>query len=173
MALSLEFTNNSSIVQGIQIAFFIGLVFYIRNVRYYLDQLSSCSCAPLQYTSTLSQIESILLVILYIGIAFNLFMLITGYSIQSGIRGMMQSKFGLMGVAGVGILSVLYLLFVLVLYLMFIYNTYEYHKNLLPDCKCINTTYSEMLYIQAVYYGLPIAAAIGGLVVYVTSRVSK
>jgi hypothetical protein len=126
----------------------------------------------LQYTSTLSQLESILLVILYIGIAFNLFMMITGYSVQAGILGIMQSKFGLMGVAGVGLVSVLYLIFVLVLCMMFIYNTYQYHKNLLPDCKCINSTYSEMLYIQAVYYGLTITAAIGGLV-YVTSRVSK
>jgi len=60
-----------------------------------------------------------------------------------------------------------YFIIVAAVMVAFIYNVYEYHLNIKPDCSCIDQTESTMLYIQSVYYGLalllPVVSAIVGL----------
>ena len=115
------------------------MVSYIKNIRFYLDDLENCSCAPTKYIEIISFYESLLLIAEYIIILFN----IGSIFIPSIFNPNNIPKYGVF----------MYIIAVIILHCLFIYNVYEFHRGIKKDCKCVNSNQKTRLYLQTVYYG--------------------
>ena len=135
--------GSSRFISIVTLILAIGIVFYIRNVRSYLDDLENCSCAPIKYAENISLYESILLIAQYILI----FCSVGNMAVPSIFNKSFISNY----------IWVLYSIVMLTVYFLFLYNVYEFHNGIKDDCDCVNKTQKNMLYAQAIYYGFIIA----------------
>jgi hypothetical protein len=132
------------------VLFSVLFILYIQNVRKYLDKIETCNCAPLQYVTRLYHLETVFLYLLYIGIVLSCITGVYPNWVEEVVPVISKFKY----VNSVAMFGISYLLFMMILMITFIYNVYEYYVNIKPDCGCIDQTESNMLYIQAIYYGL-------------------
>jgi hypothetical protein len=139
-------------------------ILYVRNVRQYLDKIETCNCAPLQYVTSLYNLETVLLYLLYVGVVFNAITFVYPGWLVRLVPTILGSNYA----KSISALLFMYLLIMLGVVIAFIYNVYEYHKNLKSDCSCIDETESDMLYIQAVYYGVIMVVPVLAIVAVVS-----
>ena len=128
-----------------QILFIILIIFYIRNVRSYLQGLQSCSCVPLNYVNNIYFYETIFLYIQYVGLLVAIINVAFPKFISKKII-YLNPQLAYMGYT-------LYSFAVMIMAGLFVYNVYEFHKNLGEDCKCSNKIQKELIYVQGVFYG--------------------
>jgi hypothetical protein len=143
----------------LNLVFAIIIVFYIRNVRFYLDKLESCNCAPLAEAETINFFEAFYLCLQYIVILMNL----AGLFVPTIFaEKWVNNK-----------LMFVWALILFIVNALFVYHVYKFHQGIKDNCDCADKIQKDMLYVQAVYYGLVIAAVIFILTAILFLRLSK
>lgn len=130
-------------------------------MRDYLDKIETCNCAPLEYVIGIYNLETIFLYLLYLGVVFNAILLVYPDWIVQSMSAILNSKYS----KQLTMFALAYIFIMVGIMIAFIYNVYEYHQHIKADCSCIDPIESDMLYIQAVYYGI-------GLVIPVLTTVA-
>lgn len=125
----------------------IVFIFYIQKIRQYLDNIDSCSCAPVEYVRNILKFETVFLYLLYIMCGVYLVGLVYPQSILIVSRNISESMIPL-----VLSFTFLYKVGLILLTLGFVYNVYEYYIHLSPNCSCIDQIDSLMMYIQSFFY---------------------
>lgn len=143
----------------------ISIVFivYIQKIRQYLDNIDSCSCAPIEYVHAIAKFETVFLYLLYIMCAIYLVGLVYPQSIFILSRNISESA-----IPWVLSFTFIYKLGLILLTIGFVYNVYEYYTHLSPDCSCIDQIDSMMMYVQSFFYvaqyGVPAVMLAGSVV---------
>ena len=112
---------------------------YIQKIRQYLDNIESCNCAPLEYVSNLATLETVFLYVLYFIIVICFITLSYPLWILSVLPYLKVFMY-------------IYKVVLILLILAFVYNVYEYYIHLSPNCSCIESIESAMMYLQSLFY---------------------
>lgn len=132
-----------------------GLVFYlIYQTHGYLVNLERCQCAPQLYADRLKNLELFYLVVTGLGI----FVTLANYLFHSGTSTL--NKFYLYAMIPVAFVT-------LFVHMLFVYNAWEFHRHLKPDCGCTNQWEKDFILVQAFLYGLPIVLSLLGLIMVI------
>lgn len=128
-------------VSAFAIIYCLLFVAYIQKIRQYLDNIESCNCAPVEYVSNLATLETSFLYLLYFIIVICVITLVC--PLWAPIS---------MALPYLKAFMYIYKVVLILLILAFVYNVYEYSIHLSPNCSCIESIESAMLYLQSLFY---------------------
>jgi hypothetical protein len=132
--------------QFISLAISLVILYFVYRAYDYLGNLESCNCAPKVYIERLKWTELAYLVVFLIGIIGTVLGLLFGIELN-----------------GIPVaLALIYFIGILGLFVFFLYNLYQYIQQLNPSCDCSNQWQNMILYVQALYLGLPIIMMVLG-----------
>jgi hypothetical protein len=144
MKYSMKDADKLKFIKGVfvfVIIYCLLFVAYIQKIRQYLDNIESCNCAPLEYVSNLATLETAFLYILYF------IMVICFITLVCPIWAPIS-----MALPYVKSFMYIYKVVLILLILAFVYNVYEYYIHLSPNCSCIESIESAMMYLQSLFY---------------------
>jgi len=127
----------------INIVVLVLVLYYFIEIRKYLEGLTACHCAPHNEAKTLYDIELYYIVLLSLSILANLAMFFVTPSFQ-WISFLLNA-------------SLLLSLVTMVVHFFFIYYVLEFYKKSRAHCDCLQSMGETLLYIQAFFYGIPVA----------------
>ena len=116
------------------------VLFFLYRAYTYLGSLDKCECISKVYPKHLLHAELFFITLSVIGIAI---------SIVSNIYG---KNIVVLPPAAMGMFA----LVILSVYIYFIYNAFEFSKTVKESCDCSNKWQKDIIYIQAIYYSIPI-----------------
>lgn len=127
----------------INIVVLVLVLYYFMEIRKYLEGLAACHCAPHNEAKHLYDIELYYIVLLSLSILSNLAMFFFTPSFK-WIAFLLNT-------------SLVLSLVTLVVHFFFIYYVLEFYKKSRAYCDCLQGTGETLLYIQAFFYGIPVA----------------
>jgi len=116
------------------------ILFFLYRAYTYLGSLDKCECISKVYPQNLLHAELFIITLSVIGIASSIVSNFYGKNI-------IVLPPALMG---------LFALIILCVYIYFIYNAFEFSKTVKESCDCSNKWQKDIIYIQAIYYSIPI-----------------